>query len=487
MSMSRRISLVLSLLAVALCGVRASACGCLGKGTPCEALGGAAAVFVGTVASVEEGSRKEKPDGELDFKPRVVKFAVEQTFLGASDAEAEISTGLGGFDCGYPFVKGATYLVYAYRTSEKDERLYTSTCSRTAPVAQADEDLAYLRGPGSPAAAAGFTVYGNVIRRLPYPGPDRLRPSVPMEGAALSLEGAGGTKDTRADAGGRFQFAGLSPGEYKLTLHLPDELIAGRSERVVKVEQRGCASEVYYVADNGRISGRVLDPEGRPVANLGILILDVKDANLEMIGGLSTKTDEEGRYHFAGIPAGEYVLSANAQGRLRALNAAEKSKSQVCQNCVSLGGYREPEELTSFYPRLFYPGVTFGAKTTHLYLTPGQELRDVDWHLPPRRAQAQVRGKVVWADGSPAPGADVLYRDATYEDAPGLKYAVRADERGEFNFKAYVGGRYIVEADSNTPDPSGRGGPGLSEYTFPVTVNVLNPSETITVVIKRLK
>lgn len=483
--MSRRALFVLSLLVVALSGARASACGCMGKGTPCEAFGDAAAVFVGTVTSVEGGSRRQKPDGELDFKPRLVRFAVEQSFLGGAGAETEVATGLGGMDCGYPFAKGATYLVYAYKTGEKDERLYTSTCSRTAPVARADEDLAYLRGAGGP--ANGFTVTAKVIRRAPYLGPDRQWPSVPMGGAALSLEGAGLNAGGRADADGQYRFAGLRPGEYKLRLQLPDELISYKAERVVKAGQRGCVQEVFYVTDNGRVSGRITDPDGKPVAGLGVMIVDATGMNLELSGnGVNTKTDADGRYSFRGLPPGEYLMGANVHGALRAIDAAEQSKGQVCKNCVQLAGYTAPEELTSVYPRLFYPGVTRALKSAHIYLSPGQELRDVDWAMPPRRAEATVRGRVVWGDGTPAPGADVFYRDVTYEDLLAYKYSVRADERGEFTFKTYAGARHILEGYSNTPDPPGWPGPGPAEYPLPVTLSVDGPVQTVTVVIKRL-
>lgn len=466
------------MLVAALACARASACGCTGKGSPCEAFGGASAVFVGTVTSVEEGSRKQKPDGGLDFKPRLVRFAVEQTFLGGAGAEAEVATGLGGLDCGYPFAKGATYLVYAYKTGEKDEPLYTSTCSHTTPVDKADEDLAYLRGMGGP--DAGFTVFAKVFRRLSYPGPDQMRAAVPMEGSALSLEGSGRSREARADARGLYKFTGLLPGDYRLKLNLPDELRVYMPEREVKAGRRGCASEVFYVTDNGRVSGRITGPDGQPVAGIIVVIVDATGRDLEMSGdGVYAKTDEDGRYHFAGIPAGEYMLGVNVRGTPRVTHPAEQSKEKVCNNCVRLIGAYVANELTSAYPRLFYPGVPLISKGAHLYLTPGQVLSDVDWTLPPRRGEAEVRGRVVWEDGTPSPGADVLYRDATYEDPGYWDYTVRADERGEFPFKAYRGGRYVVNASSNEPGPP--------NWRVPTTVTVTNPTETITVVIKKRK
>jgi hypothetical protein len=108
-----------SVLIALLCSGRAFACGCEKPGPPCKAFGEASVVFIGTVRGLTEGARKRKPDGEVDFTPRVFKFSVEETFSGTATKESEVVTGLGDDDCGYRFVNGASYLVYAYR-DEKD-------------------------------------------------------------------------------------------------------------------------------------------------------------------------------------------------------------------------------------------------------------------------------------------------------------------------------------------------------------------------------
>lgn len=452
---------------------RASACGCEKPEPPCKAFGAASVVFIGTVKDVREGDRKQKPDGEIDFTPRRVKFSVEENFSGTPTKEAEVETGLGANDCGYPFVKGASYLVYAYR-DEKDDRLYTSSCTRTRRVDNADEDLQYLRGLAS--APHTVTISGKVQRHLSYAG-NYAQDYVPMEGALLLVEGAGQTKDVRTDVSGSFEVTGLKPGSIKLKLHLPDKLTAYKPERILKFESGGCASEVFYVGDNGRISGRVLDAEGDPVSGLGVVMLP-------LTGWTSSswyaKTDQEGRYIASSLPAGQYLVGINVRGLPRIVAPAELPKDFLCPNCFMIVENLRADEQASAFPRMFYPGVFQTAKAEWLPLGPGQELRDVDFRLPPRPAESIVKGRVLRADGTPAAGALVGYQDVTYEDLKVLGYGVRTNVQGEFSFKAYRGGRYIVNASDQANDARQTLG-----IAAPQTVVVTKPEESITLIISR--
>lgn len=452
----------------------ALACSCKKPGPPCKEFGEASVVFSGTVKGVTEGARRQKPNGEVDFSPRLFKFSVEETFSGVPTKETEVATGLGADDCGYPFVIGASYLVYAYR-DEKDDRLYTSYCTRTKRVANASEDLQYLRGLGS--APRTVTISGKVQRHLSHTENYTLA-SAPIEGALLSLEGASQTKEVRTDASGSFEVTGLEPSSIKLTLHLPDELTAYRSERILKFENGGCASEVFYVVDNGRISGRVLDAEGNPVSGLGVVILP----RTGWINNWYAKTDQEGRYKASSIPAGEYLVGINVRGLPRSIEPAELPKDFLCPNCsIIVENLRADEQASaSAYPRMFYPGVFQTAKAERLPLSPQQDLRNIDFRLPPRPAESIVKGRVLRTDGTPAAGAQVSYRDVTYEDLKTFEYGVRTNMQGEFSFKAYRGGRYLVEADYSSRDPRQRSG-----RAEPITVVVTKPEESITLIINR--
>ncbi len=79
-----------------------------------------------------------------------IHFTLVEFFRGGSKAaqEAIVFTGSGGGDCGYPFVIGTNYLVYAFTNNG---RLMTSICSETAPevmVSGALRELRALRDTG---------------------------------------------------------------------------------------------------------------------------------------------------------------------------------------------------------------------------------------------------------------------------------------------------------------------------------------------------
>ncbi len=469
---SKYILLGVSVLIVLLASGRVLACGCEKPGPPCKAYGEASVVFIGTVKSVTEGSRTRKPNGEVNFESRLFKFSVEETFSGAPTKESEVATGLSAGDCGYPFVKGASYLVYAYR-DEKDGRLYTSFCTRTKRVSNASEDLQYLRSLA--VTPRTVTISGKVQRHLSHAG-NYAQGYVPMEGTVLSVEGADQPKEVRTDASGNFEITGLKPGTLKLKLHLSDELTTYRPERVLKFESAGCASEVFYVGDNGRISGRVLDAEGNPVSGLGVVILPLTGWAINWYA----KTDAEGRYKASSIPAGEYMVGINIRGQSRSIEPAELPRDFLCPNCVIFVDTLLADEQAGAYPRLFYPGVFKTEKAQRLLISPGQEVRDIDFRLPQRPAESIVKGRVLKADGTPAAGALVSYRDVTYEDLITFNYGMRTNAQGEFSFKAYRGGRYIVEADYSTDDAG-----EVLMLAEPKTVIVTKPEESITLIINR--
>lgn len=118
----------------------ALACSCAPQPSPQEALGKAAAVFTGTVTSIQPS---ESPLGYL------VTFRVESAWKGAKCREVTVFTGQGDFDCGYPFQSGQSYLVYANRSKGQ---LSTNICERTRPTGEASEDLTAL---GAPAEQCG--------------------------------------------------------------------------------------------------------------------------------------------------------------------------------------------------------------------------------------------------------------------------------------------------------------------------------------------
>jgi hypothetical protein len=447
------------LLLLLACAARAEACSCAGPGSACAAFGSAAAVFVGTVTDIR--TRPHDATGQEDaFSPRTVTFLVEEAFSGVDGAAAYVSTGRGGGDCGYKFERGVSYLVYAFRGKES-RPLSTGICTRTRPAARASEDIEFLRAQAR--QPSGVTVSGKVGRPLAVWDEDNEALKLdPLEGVRVTVSGRGWAREARTDAQGRYKLAGLPPGPQEVEVHLPDELIAERPKRSFHVADRGCASADFLVLDNGRLKGRVLDAEGRPVPDVTLTLLEAEGKKPESQYGRGAKADAGGRFKYEGLPAGRYLLGVRIVPQAAA------------------------DDPAAAFPRTYYPGVAGAAEAEVLEVKTGEELTLGDLLLPPRLAEGVVRGRVVWDDGTPVGNAEVYYRETTYGDAS-VDSLTRADAQGQFEVRSRVGAVLRLRAATTArlkSDPPDSRWPVSSETE---TLSVAGPAEAVTLVIPRLK
>ena len=129
------------------------ACSCVSGPEPDKALERADAVFLGTVVDFEVRGKPEVVELDRDQQGRFYRSGRRATFRiwtiwkGPHQQELIVSTGEGGGDCGFDFIVGREYLVYAGKTSEG---YTTNICSRTRDVwgssdrREADEDFRVL-------------------------------------------------------------------------------------------------------------------------------------------------------------------------------------------------------------------------------------------------------------------------------------------------------------------------------------------------------
>lgn len=437
-------------IVVLLSNLTVNACSCAGNRPPCESYGTAAAVFAGTVIAerVNEQPKRPKPD-EVDWVPRAVKFSVEQAFSGVTTTEIEVFTGLGGGDCGFGFKVGQRYLVYAHQYQNK---LTTSICSRTRLFSQATEDLAFLGTLSS--ARPGATIHGAVIR-------EDGRKGEPLSSDILiTIEGESQRKEIRPDAEGRYRVSGLPPGKYKVTLQLPDTLTTYKNEDEITVADRGCGSVGWYVTDNGRVNGKVLNADGEPVARILVGLVDPGGNPKENYIKLE-RTDDEGNFKFSAVPRGSYLLSVNH------------------------ARYPEPNDPTNAYPPSFYPGVIDKEQAQAIAVGPGEKVNDLVVRVPAKRPPSALKVSVVWSDGSPVAKALVSVTDVTQGDST-VGYTVPTDEQGQATVDGYIGQQLIISAGSNRPwVPNPRNEP--MERAENVRLTLERPTQTIRFVITKLR
>jgi MYXO-CTERM domain-containing protein len=108
------------------------------KLNPSEGLSSSHAVFTGEVTGIE-------PNEATRFGGLEITLRVKEVWKGAVEAEVKVRTAGSSAACGYNFVKGETYLVYALNDDADPMRV--SLCSRTALVENAKEDLDFLGKP----------------------------------------------------------------------------------------------------------------------------------------------------------------------------------------------------------------------------------------------------------------------------------------------------------------------------------------------------
>jgi hypothetical protein len=433
----------------------ATACSCGGSGSPCEAYGSAAAVFVGTPISARSNEPRSRDQKVDDHLPTTYKFSIEQSYLGVDGTEIEIFTGSGGGDCGYEFKIGERYLVYAYHY---EGRLSTSICTRTRPFTRATEDIEFLGNLSS--APAGATIHGQIIHTVMSDKEKPERKPVAPE-VFVVIEGEGIKRQVRPDQEGRYRVSGLPAGKFKVAVMLLGTLTTHQPERDVTVANRGCAAVSYYITDNGRVSGRVFDAEGQPVARIMISLVN-PDSDPKKDYVQLNRTDESGRFSFSAVPAGRYLIAVN------------------------FNRYPKLNDPTLAYPPSFYPGVIDQANAEVITLETGGKLTDLDIRVPLRQPASVLTGRVVWADGSPIAGAALTVIDVTQAES-NSGYGVQADEQGRFTINGYLGQKLVLEGRSNrTYVPTGARFEPM-ERAEKVRLTLKQPAETVKIVITKLR
>lgn len=430
---------------------------CMGDDSPpCQAYWNASAVFVGTVTEVSYSPTFQKGEGEerWNYRHRTARFTVEEAFRGVNTKEIEIVAteilptpvklrdGSAGTkmtssgDCEYRFKQGETYIVYAYRAEKSNGELRVGF-NRTRPLAQAGDDLEYIRGLARE-TKPGATVYGIVTRRDRDLKDGNSRLVGGVANVKITLGGMSRDLETTTDAEGRYRFTGLPSGTYNVEAEMPAHLAPAGEARQARVVERGCQEIDFYTEVNGRISGRVLDAQGQPVSKMGVDLVLAEPENERHPQSLWAFTDEAGNYELKSIPPGRYHLGI----RLTNLRDADFP-----------------------YPRFYYPGVQEKAKAMTVEIAEGEHLQSHDLRLPPPLAERAIEGVVVWGDGQPVVGASVSLTITEYEynfagGGNGL-----TDSQGRFKIKAYEGLTYWIGAVVNT-----KKNPGGQMHAEPVDV-----------------
>lgn len=149
-------------------------------------------------------------------------------------------------------------------------------------------------------------------------------------------------------------------------------------------------SAVFRVVDDNFLSGRVVDPEGRPLRGVCV--------ELERGPRSMGCSDADGAFQLPDAPSGTYRLVANKPGRVT-------------------------------------PDTPFGAVYSHgVTVRPGERVEGVEMRIPRMEKLVFVSGRVVREDGTAAKNVSVVWTNG--RDTADL---ARTNAAGEFRVPAFAG------------------------------------------------
>jgi Carboxypeptidase regulatory-like domain len=244
--------------------------------------------------------------------------------------------------------------------------------------------------------AAGASIGGRVLAS---------DTGLPLAGATVRLAGPSVARAVPADPDGYFEFGGIPPGRYLLTAVTKGYAIGAagqsspsdvpRSLELARGETRTQAD--IHLMPLGKISGRITDDTGAPVAAVGVQAVrrprSLTDERAASFSGGVTGAD--GTFAIAGLPAGHYYVI----GAVRPSPTSPPS-----------GGL--PPALFRLASMTYYPGTGLpaGAQTVRVEL--GLETPGVSFVMQPTRL-ARIEGVVVDSRGQPASDAVVTLGNST--------------------------------------------------------------------------
>ena len=247
----------------------------------------------------------------------------------------------------------------------------------------------------------------------------------PVRRAAISLQvlrgGQGGqaSQTAMSDAGGRFEFAGLSGGTYLMSAErrgYPKQTFGSPAGFNVSADMPDIS---FQMQPYSVLTGTVLDENGDPIAGAAIQLIrsQIQAGRRELQPAVSTVTDDRGEYRVASLVGGRYYVSAYA----RAQDAGD----------------------SAMYARRFYPASRDLLSAVPLELEAGSNQR-ADFRLEPEPA-FHIRGQISGYEG--LTGISVVLGPRTPAEAfGGLSYPVRFTGEGHFEISGVTPGQYAITA-----------------------------------------
>ena len=277
-----------------------------------------------------------------------------------------------------------------------------------------------------PKAPAKASLQGSVVKE---PVGDPLKKAI-IEVIAENQE-EGGNYTATSDQDGHFKITDIQPGRYRIfverTGYIEVDEKRRRSEGMVISLDAGqdLKDQTLRMLAAGILTGRVLDEDGDPMANVEVTVLRRKGSAFESSG--SAHTNDLGEYRIGGLLAGKYYVVATPLPNFQTLIPAKQDSGDTANAAPALA-----------YGATYYPNAADRGQASPIELHAGEEM-PVDFSLT-RRHSARIRGRVSGLGASPSA---VMLRG---KDGNPMFNAGEVGKDGKFEISNVAPGSYTLTA-----------------------------------------
>ena len=296
-------------------------------------------------------------------------------------------------------------------------------------------------------------------------------PPRPIRRAMVNLTASDETTQiTMSDDDGRFMFANLPAGRFRLSAMKPGWITGYFGRRM----GRGTGTTIA-IADGQRltadvtmlrgavIAGRIVDQFGQPQAGVRPVVMELRTVGGERaltaargaVSPTQSSTDDRGEYRIYGLLPGTYVVSATPPPGpvLTAARLTTADEIRWARQAASSAGSPAPPPPAGppvGMAPVFYPGTSDASVATPIVLEAGAERTGIDFAMIPV-PMAKVDGVVTRSDGQPAQGVQLTIASAELISNPYDSTTSRAVvSQGRFSFPAVRPGQYRITARAST-------------------------------------
>jgi len=349
-------------------------------------------------------------------------LSVQKVFKGELKTN-EILTFTAGSNCTWFFSEdeiGTEFLFYLGERPADNEKWIGSRCSRSGWINSKTADLSYLENEQKLRGKTRLS--GRIDKMVEMLGEFNSLSFSPLANRKIRITGKAKTVNLVTDENGVYEIYDLPVGKYRITPEKIDGFVfSDENTKYTEVEIKAkthTEQNFIYQINNG-ISGRIIDPNGKPLEDVCVDLFFLKTEKTLGISHQSC-TDEKGLFEIKAIPTGTYKIVINKEDEF------------------------DLRRTDRFFNMFFYPNAKTEAEAAQISIGANFFLKNLIL-VPPEMAETiTVTGRLIFSDGKPAVDETVQFLNAeeilkSSDEIVISDFEARTDKTGRFILKLLKG------------------------------------------------